>query len=298
MGNMLSINSRIPRRTILSLFVSSLLAVSVLATSDLLAASPGYSTHANSGPAVHYTATQREGLRYIYATMSPSKEARIEEIKRDSRNVPAPKFKDLIDGKHPAVVRIDVEGGGNVVYHGTGTLIGVSKEHGLVVTNWHVIRDAVGEVRVRFPDGLVAKATVLKTDKTWDLAALCTARPRVRPVGLSQDVPKIGDALTIAGYGNGSYRQASGRLLQYCAPGMTEPAEILELTAAARQGDSGGPIFAQDGTLAGVLFGSISGTTNGSHVERVRQFLESVLAAEPYDDDEVHSRPVSYSPGN
>ena len=58
---------------------------------------------------------------------------------------------------------------------------------------------------------------------------------------------------------------------------MTEPEELIEVTAVARNGDSGGPIFAQDGTLAGVLFGFISGTTNGSHVGRVRSFLRPLL---------------------
>jgi hypothetical protein len=65
---------------------------------------------------------------------------------------------------------------------------------------------------------------------------------------------------------------------------MTEPSDIIEVTTAARNGDSGGPIFALDGTLAGVLFGSISGTTNGSHVGRVRDFLQSVLIETPYAD--------------
>ena len=231
-------------------------------------------------------ANEQEGLRYVFVKVDPEKQAFREEIKSNSDDVPLTKFAKLIDGKHPAVVRIDVEGEGNVVYHGSGTLIDVSENRGIVITNWHVIRDVAtrdgairdgaGEIRVRFPDGFVAKASVLQSDKTWDLAALSIARPRVKPVKLSKRIPEIGDALTVAGYGGGTYRHTAGRLLQFCAPGMTEPAEILEVTTPVRGGDSGGPIFAQNGSLAGVIFGSASGTTNGSHAGRVRMFLDSL----------------------
>lgn len=243
----------------------------------------------------HHTPSAPEGVRYIHVTMTPGKQARLEKIRRNSHDLPAPKFKKLIDGKHPAVVRISVEGEGNVLYHGSGTLIAASAEKGIVITNWHVIRDRAGAISVKFPDGFVAKAKVLKIDKIWDLAALSIARPRAKPVKLSDKIPKIGDVLTIAGWASGTYRHSTGRMLQFCAPGMTEPAEILEITTAARNGDSGGPIFAQDGTLAGVLFGSASGTTNGSHAGRVRHFLQPVIAqvasaAESQED----VRPASY----
>ena len=231
-------------------------------------------------------ANEQEGLRYVFVKVDPAKQAFREEIKSNSDDVPLTKFAKLIDGKHPAVVRIDVEGEENVVYHGSGTLIDVSENRGIVITNWHVIRDVAtrdgairdgaGKIRVRFPDGFVAEASVLQSDKTWDLAALAIARPRVKPVKLAERIPRIGDALTVIGYGSGTYRQSAGRLLQFCAPGMTEPAEIIEVTTPVRSGDSGGPIFAQDGSLAGVIFGSASGTTNGSHAGRVRMFLDSL----------------------
>jgi len=271
------------------LSLSLFFAVSLVCSGGLLAAGHGRSTEAAN------RSGDQEGVRYVYVTMSPEKEALLEKLKRESCDLCGPKFTNLIEGKHPAVVRIDVEGGENVVYHGSGTLVEVTETTGLVLTNWHVIRDRCGEVRVRFPDGLVATATVVKTDATWDLAALSIARPNTQPVGLAQAIPEIGDTLTIAGYGGGTYRQSSGRLLQFCAPSMTEPEEILEVTTAARNGDSGGPIFAQDGTLAGVLFGSISGTTNGSHVGRVRSFLQPLIAATPADHDKAKSRPVSYA---
>ena len=175
---------------------------------------------------------------------------------------------------HPAVVRIVVpEGSASSL--GSGTLVGVSERLGLVVTNWHVVRDATGEIVVVFPDGFRSRATVVRTDRDWDLAALAIWRPRAEPVPLATEAPQPGQPLTIAGYGSGRYRATTGRCTQYVAPGRDQPFEMVELSAGARQGDSGGPIFNNRGQLAGVLFGAAWGQTTGSYCGRVRQFLTS-----------------------
>jgi hypothetical protein len=176
---------------------------------------------------------------------------------------------------HPAVVRVVVPENGGTSY-GSGTLIDVRDRYGLVITNWHVVRDAAGEVEVIFPGGFRSKASVLKVDSDWDLAALVIWRPEVEPVSLADRAPQPGELLTIAGYGQGEYRQATGRCTQYVAPGMNFPYEMVELSTAARQGDSGGPIINEQGELAGVLFGAGHGTTSGSYCGRVAQFLTTI----------------------
>jgi len=176
---------------------------------------------------------------------------------------------------HPAVARIIAPEEGSIAY-GSGTLVGVRDNHGLVVTNWHVVRDAVGLVEVVFPDGFRSHARPLKVDKDWDLAALVIWRPQVEPVKIATQPPRPGDLLTIHGYGRGKYRIASGHCTTYYAPRIDYPHEMVELDVEARQGDSGGPIFNQAGEMAGVLFGAGQGTTMGSFAPRVRYFLASV----------------------
>lgn len=178
-------------------------------------------------------------------------------------------------GMHPAVARVmatDRDG----FSLGSGTLVAVSEHHGLVVTNWHVIRDAAGPIGVALPNGFRSTATVLKSDREWDLAALAIWRPNVDPVPVATQPPQPGEPLTIAGYGSGQYRTITGRCTQYVAPGVNQPFEMVELSAPARQGDSGGPIFNSRGELAGVLFGTAGGKTSGSYCGRVRTFLASV----------------------
>lgn len=149
------------------------------------------------------------------------------------------------------------------------------------MTNWHVVRDATGEVSVEFPDGFRSKAIVLETDETWDLAALLISPPKASRVAIAETMPTRGDQLTIAGHGSGTYREATGKVTQYVSPGKNEPLEMVEVNVPARDGDSGRPIFNGRRQLAGVLFGSADGCTNGSHGKRVRWFLRRALAKMP-----------------
>ncbi|MDY0165445.1 MAG: trypsin-like peptidase domain-containing protein [Thermoguttaceae bacterium] len=173
---------------------------------------------------------------------------------------------------HPAVVRVVVQDKSGRS-HGSGALVAVTDSFGLVLTNWHVVRDAAAPPVVIFPDGFQSAATIARIDRDWDLAALVIWRPRADPIPLAATPPRPGEPLAIAGYGKGQYRVDTGRCTQFLSPGKHHPFELVELTASARQGDSGGPILNTRGELAGVLFGSAFGRTTGSHSGRVRQFL-------------------------
>jgi hypothetical protein len=179
------------------------------------------------------------------------------------------------DLPHPAVVRVIAPEQGAISY-GSGTLVDVRDQFGLVITNWHVVRDAQGDVEVLFPDGFRSKARALKVDADWDLAALVIWRPSVPPVTLADSAPRPGDPLTICGYGQGRYRAITGSCTQYYSPKENLPQQMVELDVEARQGDSGGPIFNQHGQLAGVLFGAGQGTTLGSFGGRVKSFLATL----------------------
>ena len=157
---------------------------------------------------------------------------------------------------------------------GSGALVAVDAAHGLVVTNWHVVRDATGPITVVFPDGFRSGARLLKIDHDWDLAALAIQRPSVKPLPLAVDPPRPGEPLSIAGYGpDGTYRAVMGRCVKYHSPGGNLPYEIVEVDVEARRGDSGGPICNSRGEIAGVLFGAggnlwMGGYTMGSYCGR------------------------------
>ena len=85
---------------------------------------------------------------------------------------------------HPAVVRV-VSPDSDGVSYGSGSLVAVDETSGLVLTNWHVVRDSAGTIVVHFPDGFRSAAVVLRVDHDWDLAALAIRRPNVfRPAAI------------------------------------------------------------------------------------------------------------------
>jgi len=177
----------------------------------------------------------------------------------------------------PVVARIESATGPSLSC-GSGVLVAASGTQAIVLTNWHVVRGSRHEVRVYWPDGSKSPARVVASDDAWDLAALVVARPSATPVTIAATAPRIGEPLTIAGYGPPPYRyrEQRGPVTQYASPTNEHPEQFVELQATARQGDSGGPIFDARGELAGVLFGTRSGHTIGPCSTRLRAFLAGV----------------------
>jgi hypothetical protein len=178
----------------------------------------------------------------------------------------------MVQQPHPAVVRIIAPEADSTSY-GSGSLIAVNEYYGIVITNWHVVRDATRQIWVVFPGGFQSPATIMKVDRDWDFAALLIFKPNVQPLPISTQAPQLGERLTIAGYGSGWFRAASGVCLEYFSPGGDLPKEIVELSTPARNGDSGGPIFNDRGEIAGVLFGTDGRSTMGSYCGQLRRFL-------------------------
>ena len=119
---------------------------------------------------------------------------------------------------NPAIVRI-IAPERDGMSLGSGTLVAVNDTYGLVVTNWHVVRDAAAPVWVAFPNGFRSAATILKTDRDWDLAALAVWRPNVSPLPLAAQPPRPGERLTIAGYGSGCVSRGLRPMHPICFPG-------------------------------------------------------------------------------
>ncbi|MDX1963586.1 MAG: serine protease [Pirellulales bacterium] len=191
------------------------------------------------------------------------------------RSIPVAQGRAVSKTPHPAIARIIAPEKKSLAL-GSGTLIAKTATYGLVITNWHVVRDATHGAVVVFPDGTQYQGRVVKTDRDWDLAAIVIPPPGVEPLPLTTVAPKLGETLWIAGYGSGDYLLQTGRCSQYLAPAANWPLEIVELGAAARQGDSGGPILNARGEVAGVLFGQGDGYTSGAYGGRVVEFLDSL----------------------
>ena len=195
--------------------------------------------------------------------------------------------------EHPAVARIMATGcNGSSCQrtYGSGTLVGVDGEYGIVVTCAHLFRNRPTAIYVAFDASGQYEAKLVGLDEAWDLAVLRIKRPPAEPIDVAAAYPKPGDPLQSCGYGSdGTYWCNAGRALGYARTASTATYETLELSGRARDGDSGGPVFNERGELAGVLWGTDGKIVGATYCIRVRKFL---LGLFPRLADRFGNRPA------
>ncbi|MGX5356938.1 MarP family serine protease [Kocuria sp. KH4] len=136
---------------------------------------------------------------------------------------------------------------------------GFATAPGQVVTNAHVVA-GVAEPVVQTRDGQVHPASVVHYDPDADLAVLSAPSLQVPGLALGQD-PAPGELVAFMGYPLGGPFTVGGATVQGAAlapvPGDgagSATMEIIQLAGEVQQGNSGGPLVAQDGTVVGVVF--------------------------------------------
>ena len=186
-------------------------------------------------------------------TQAETASRRFDPLRRDALGVQT---------RYPAVAKIvgrdapqAKEDGSQTIplYYGTGTLVAEVGEWGIVLSNWHVVSEARDSIVVKFPT-FSSPARVILRDEVWDLAALLVRKPpRVAPIPISQEVPGVGDALWVAGYGKSAglteFQIQGGRVQNYALLVTTDD-ESKEPSASASPAEGAGKsnaTFAQDG---------------------------------------------------
>lgn len=157
-------------------------------------------------------------------------------------------LEELVDRATPAVVLIDVRTASGTK-QGSGFLV---DPRGVILTNNHVIRDA-RTVRVKLASGdLYDVVTVLATDERRDLAVLQVAGFDLPALPLANsDSVKIGNPVVVIGSPLGLENTVTTGII---SGRRQEPEgfQLLQISAPASRGSSGGPVLSQEGTVIGV----------------------------------------------
>jgi len=139
---------------------------------------------------------------------------------------------------------------------GSGSLVSApAVGGGLVVTNQHVVGRQT-TATLRWSDGTTARGRVVFTDRAADLALIELAAPaHIQPLQIASkaEMPRAGDAVSLAGYGTARRLTIWPARVQGYAKDKTGRDSIIVRTNA-ESGDSGGPIIFQ-GRVVGVLWG-------------------------------------------
>ena len=167
-------------------------------------------------------------------------------------------------------VRVVVADKGNMTSMGSGAFI----RDRIVVTCNHVVADREQDtVQVYFPGQGLFLGTVIGTDSMMDLAFIkLLDAPRCAPFTVQVD---LASELTVQGYGEGVYKQQRGTLSNT----RTVKGWRKVVNAAARNGDSGGPVLDGRGDYVGTLWGSVDGETYFTPAQKVLEVLERIEAS-------------------
>ena len=152
-----------------------------------------------------------------------------------------------------------------VVARGTGFLFA---KNGLVATNYHVISDG-SRINVYFPNAeLVFDATIALKDMNSDLAILKIKDFSYDKI-FSQDVPfgvkrtsgvQLGEKVFTLGFPLGELLGKSAKFSDgtiSSLSGLLGSANLFQINNPIQPGNSGGPLFNQDGDLIGIVLATL-----------------------------------------
>ncbi len=184
--------------------------------------------------------------------------------------------KTLAAAVTPSVVSIEVTtrtGGGT----GSGSIYSSSSSESFIITNNHVIADAVtsGTIEVELLNGDILPATIVGRDIAYDIAVLRvkTGNLPVIKVGDSAKVSvgdpviAIGSPLGLASTVTSGIVSALNRPVVAGSTGLESYVNAIQTDAAINPGNSGGALIDSNGKLIGVnsaIATLSSGSTSGS----------------------------------
>ena len=161
---------------------------------------------------------------------------------------------ELFSRRSPAVVRVIARGGNFNVMQGSGFFI---SSDGLLVTNYHVIKDAEFASVLRDDNTTLFVEGIAAQDKEADLALLKVNTTDVPYLSIGPDTPpKIGTKVYAIGNPDGLTNTLSEGLIS----GLRNRANHLsaiQTSAPISHGSSGGPLLTADGAVVGVTASSL-----------------------------------------
>lgn len=145
---------------------------------------------------------------------------------------------------------------------GSGVVI---DNQGHVLTNYHVIKQAQ-ELNVTLANGQSQMAKVVGVDPDVDLAVIKLSEPTVAAIGMTSQVPRIGDIALAIGNSFGVGQSVTQGIISGLGRtnlGLAKIENFIQTDVAINPGNSGGALVNTDGELIGVVTAVFS--TDGAY---------------------------------
>lgn len=172
-------------------------------------------------------------------------------------------------------------------YAGTGTGFYVSRD-GWLLTNEHVVGDAT-EVDVRGADGVIRKATVVKTDPEGDVAVLKTKEPASKWLPLVANEGAMGAAVFTVGFPDARVQGVKpkftdGRISSLT--GIRDDPDNYQITVPVQPGNSGGALVdVKTGAVVGLVASVLRGRENVTYAVKSRVALSLLKTVPGFPSD-------------
>lgn len=173
----------------------------------------------------------------------------------------------------PSVVSVLVDtptGGGN----GSGSVIKTNATSSFILTNNHVVEDAVtgGTIRVEFNNGDIITATIVGRDSIYDLAVIKIQKGNLSVIeygdssklSIGDPVIAIGSPLGLASTVTSGIVSALNRPVTTGSVGSESYINAIQTDAAINPGNSGGALIDAEGRMIGVNSAIATLTSGGS----------------------------------
>ena len=169
----------------------------------------------------------------------------VHEMSAQTQNSSDTSWVKIIQGVSPAIVVIETDGA-----LGSGFFV---QSNGTIITNNHVIKNAT-EITVRLSNGeAYRRAYVLSKDELRDIAILRIEASDVPILKLgNSNQSKVGEEVLLIGAPRGLEQTVSNGIISGIRV-LDDGTRVIQTTAAASPGSSGGPLLDRSGNVVGIL---------------------------------------------
>lgn len=156
----------------------------------------------------------------------------------------------------PSITAVDMTDSTGLLVSGSAVVYG---DHGYLITNNHVVQDAVS-ILVTFSDGIAYRAELVGTDPLTDIAVISTHRPDLTPIELGSDAElqigqttvAVGNPLRLTGGPSVTTGIISALGRSLTVEGETTLYGLLQTDAPITRGSSGGALLDDRAHLIGI----------------------------------------------
>jgi serine protease DegQ len=239
--------------------IVAVLAAVVLAACQSAGPAPSAGGGTVGGAASAPFATDRRGVLTLAPVVEPALDAVVNiAVRREVEAEPNPLLDDPEFRRFFGLPPPE-EGPREVVSGGSGVI--VDARRGLILTNAHVVEDAL-EIQVALKDRRRVSARLLGTDRATDLAVLRIPGDGLTALSFADsDAVRVGDYVIALGNPFGlSHSATSGIVSAVGRPGLRGYQQFIQTDASINPGNSGGPLIDSRGRMIGVNTAILSRT--------------------------------------